>query len=440
MLTRRYSAISRELSGDATFLREIGVAAKQRVNDSGNEFLTKFPLFGMSSIIYKKHKDLLHQAFDMVARDLKRLHDDGVVVGGRKFFAATLGCKGDLKFHHQMGSLCRSYFNVGTKENHPICSLCLAGKEGLNFEDVSDRPPWMETMFQEKPWPEGQAPRLIQIPFEDSCPESFFRLDIFHTWKCGLGRDLTGSTLVCLLQLGYFDNDGEEEEYNFPARLERAFSSFKLWCLANQKSMAIHSFSRSLLNYTNERCFPWFNVKGSDNTLLTSWLLFFVKLSVQSFGHRHLDFERAIIETFESTTVIFDVLHSHPLWMSRACGIRVQHHLAVMVRGYKVLAQEARKLNLVAYGFKPKMHSLDHIGKDLKRQVQSGAPKVFNPMVFGCEANESVVGHLSRLSRRVSSRTVSHRVIDRICIKMKSEFGKYKAKAKLGKLRPRRKR
>ena len=91
----------------------------------------------MSSLVYKKHKRLLHKAFEMVAHDLKRMHKEGIEIGDVVFFAATLGIKGDLKFHHQMGNLSRSYYNVETKVNHPICSLCLAGRSGVDFENVS---------------------------------------------------------------------------------------------------------------------------------------------------------------------------------------------------------------------------------------------------------------------------------------------------------------
>ena len=83
-----------------------------------------------------KHKGLLHKAFEMVAHDLKRMHKEGIKIGDVVFFAATLGIKGDLKFHHQMGNLSRSYYNVGTKVNHPICSLCLAGRSGVDFRKM----------------------------------------------------------------------------------------------------------------------------------------------------------------------------------------------------------------------------------------------------------------------------------------------------------------
>lgn len=81
-------------------------------------------------------------------------------------------------------------------------------------------------MFQEQPWPQGQAPSLAcVVPYQNDCPEAIFRLDLFHCWKCGLGRDLTGSTLVLLLQLEFFDSESDSE-FNFPALLERAFGLF----------------------------------------------------------------------------------------------------------------------------------------------------------------------------------------------------------------------
>lgn len=427
----RYGRISCGHVGDEVFMDAIKVASKQHVNDAGNEFLSKFLLFGMSSLIYKKHKAILKQAFDMVVSDMTALFETGLTIDGHTYYVATLGVKGDLKFHHQMGNLSRSYYNVGTKENHPICSLCLAGQDGILFEDVSDHPPWMETLYLQKPWSAGNAPGLSLLPFQNGCPEALFRLDLFHCWKCGLGRDLTGSTLIVLCQLKYFDYDCDTE-FNLPARLNRAHSNFTLWCKATNKSPALHSFSKALLNYKNQQSFAWFNVKGSDNTLLTAWLLFVMKLSRATHGPRYPELEAAMLETFESAIVVFGVLHSHRLWMKRECSQRVQHHLTIMVRGYKVLALQAQRLSIVAYGIKPKLHAIDHIIKDLKRQLDSGAPRVLNPMAFSCEANESIVGHVSRLARRVSSRLVGTRVIDRICIKTKSLIRKLKAK-----LRPR---
>lgn len=181
----RYGNIGTGHTGDESFNRLVQIAAGQHVNDTGNEFLSKFVCFGMSSLVYKKDKALLKKAFEMVADDLMLLHSTGINVGGKTYWAATCGIKGDLKFFHQIGNLTRSYYNTGVKENHPLCSLCLAGHDAVCFEDVSDTPVWQETMFSERPWAEGNAPSLGCVPFQASCPEAIFRLDLFHCYKLG---------------------------------------------------------------------------------------------------------------------------------------------------------------------------------------------------------------------------------------------------------------
>lgn len=427
----RYLDIGDGHQGNQAFRNAVQLASTQHVNDTGNEFLSKFLLFGMSSLVYKKEKGFLTRAFDMVADDLTMLYEQGITIGDCKFFAATIGVKGDLKFHHQIGNLNRSYYNAGTKEDRPLCSHCLAGHPAVSFEDVSDNPVWLDTMHTQRPWDEGSTPSLARVPFQGSAPEAIFRLDLFHCYKCGIGRDLTGSSIIMLAQLGYFDFE-PDDELNLPARLQRAFGCFHLYCRGTGKSPAIHSFTKSLFNHKNQTSFSWSNVKGSDNTLMTLWLIFFLKLIRQTNGPRHGRLELAMIEVLESAKVAFEIMHSHGLWMDRRCGQRVQHHLTVVVRGYKVLAKIAKEMSLVAFGLKPKLHACDHIGKELKMQLSGDAPRILNPMAFSCEANESVVGHVSRLSRRVSSRTVSSRVLDRVCVKMKSQVIKLRTRQNSG--------
>ena len=278
-------------------------------------------------------------------------------------------------------------------------------------------------MFSEKPW--NHEPVLVQIPFQHGQEEALFRFDCFHCWKLGVGRDLVGSTLVSLALLGYYDFD-EDDTQNLPDRLDRCHSHFRLWCQASGKSPALHYFSQALFNSPNQRSFPWANVKGSDCMLLTSFLLFLVKLAIKngSVKEGHLVFFKIIKETLQSVEVFFSILYSHGLWLSRKCGQRVLHHLMVMLKGYKRLAHESAKLDLVAYSLKPKLHSMRHIAGDIENQLRSGAPKILNILAFSCEPNEDMVGHVARLSRRVSARTVNHRVFDRVCIRMKTLWKK----------------
>ena len=393
------------------------VASNQLVNTSGNCFLSKFLLLGLQSQLYKKNPDLVHQALDLIAQDLTLLLKDGIEVGSSEtFYCAVLGVKGDLKFHYQVGNLTRTYLNTGTKNERAICSLCLAGSPQVPFEELGPpTPAWEATMFREKPW--DNEPSLVQIPFEPGCEESLFRLDSFHCWKVGMGRDLIGSTVITLALLEYLI---------FNQMIQRicrrdskdAHSSFRLWCLANGKSPALHYFSPALFNCSNQRQFPWANVKGSDCMLMTSWLCFVVKLTLNNnlvkLGHSQ--FFQVLLETLGSVEVFFKLLYSHGLWLPPVCAQRALHHVTVMLRGYKWLSQEVRRLNIVAYSLKPKLHAMRHIAGDIEKQLSRNSSKILNPLAFSCEANEDMVGHVARLSRRVSARTVNHRVFDRVCI------------------------
>ena len=418
----RYPEVHND-EGNIFSRRECEVASKQLVNLSGNCFLSKYLLFGMASQQYKAHPDLVHQAMGMVSEDLASLHSQGFRLGSEQYFCATLGVKGDLKFHFQMGHLTRTYLNTGTTNENPVCSLCLAGSPGFPFEDLGPLPRWQDTMFSEKPW--NHEPVLVQIPFQHGQEEALFRFDCFHCWKLGVGRDLVGSTLVSLALLRYYDFD-EDDTQNLPDRLDRCHSHFRLWCQASGKSPALHYFSQALFNSPNQRSFPWANVKGSDCMLLTSFLLFLVNVAIKngSVKEGHLVFFKIIKETLQSVEVFFSILYSHGLWLSRKCGQRVLHHLMVMLKGYKRLAHESAKLDLVAYSLKPKLHSMRHIAGDIENQLRSGAPKILNILAFSCEPNEDMVGHVARLSRRVSARTVNHRVFDRVCIRMKTLWKK----------------
>lgn len=297
----------------------------------------------------------------------------------------------------------------------------MAGAENFPFEELADGAAWEATLHVEKPWDTNDPPAMTRIPFEVGKEETMFRLDTFHGWKLGLGRDLVGSTLIFLALSGYCDAAGDTQ--NMKDRLDRCHSSFRLWCMASKKTAALHYFSQAFFNAQNQRKFPWVNCKGSDTTLLTSWLLLVVKTLVRTCAVQqdHTFFFNILVETLESTETFFDVLYSHGLWLPNTCGQRVLHHLNTMLRGYKLLALECKRLNIVGFSLKPKLHCMRHIAHDMADQLKRG-PIILNVLAHSCEANEDTVGHVARLSRRVSARTVNDRVLDRVCIKMKTQW------------------
>ena len=397
------------------------VAMHQRTNARGHVFLSKFLLFGIASKEFKEEPALLTSVYAVVAEDMSQLFEVGVQAPGKgRFFGAYLGMEGDLKYHHQIGHLERSYYNLGRRHEYPICHLCSAGENRFPFESVHENSEWESSLFLSEPWPEDSPPAIASIPFDPMCRAAAFRLDPFHLWKVGLGRDLTGSGIVVLCQLGKFDF-GSESSKNIDDRLARAHSCFRPWCLGSGKTPALRSFTKNNLNCPDRLTFAWGSWKGSDNTLITKWLLFYItnQMTPGDDAQQQSLFD-ALSQTLSSALTFWSILHSHGLWLDRVCARRLQHHLARTLRGYKVCASRCHALQLAGFSLKPKLHGLAHVNHDLLCQIKSEALFIISPSVFNCESNEDMVGRVSCPARRVSARLVNTRVMERILCKTKA--------------------
>ena len=416
----RYPDLCKLGAADPDTRKAIQVASRQCGNAKGHSYLSKFLCFGMASKEYKEHPELLHQAFKLVAEDTSLLCTEGVAVPSKgRFYGAILGIKGDMKFHHQIGHLQRSYYNLGRKSDYPICHLCGAGGPGVPFDELVASPVWQGSLFTEPPWPQDDPPSLAQIPFDELCQSKIFALDPFHLWKMGTGRDLCGSSVVVLARLGMFDFE-EGCTQNIEDRLARALSCFRLWCVGNSKTPALRTFTKLNFMCKDQSCFPWVNCKGSDTTLLTHWLLFFLRVQIGPVDDSHKRLCSALEQTLQSAIIVWQILHTHRVWLNRPCAQRLEHHLLRALRGFKVAAAECHGLGLAGFGLKPKLHALHHVVKDVESQLNSGALRILNPLVFSCEGNEDMVGRISRLARRVSARCVNKRVFDRLMYKTKA--------------------
>lgn len=305
-----------------------------------------------------------------------------------------------------------------------MCSHCLAGDEAIPFERADYDPIWKSTLHSSRPW--AIAPDISLIKF-----------DLFHLWKVGLGRDLAGSAILVWCRLGLFDDpDPNCQDYkNIEDRLERAHNSFRLWCMANSKSPGLRSFSKAFLNSKSYAHSAWSNSKGSDTTLLNQWLCWFAKLHLQmptqvSMQHEHM--LRTFVHTSQASFDMFDVLYSHGVWLNRSCAKLVYLKILQLMRGYKSLAHQALQLNIVAWGMKPKFHALHYVYFDLRSQLQKGCKLCLNPIVWGNEQNEDTIGRVSRLSKVVSVRTITQRVLNRYFLKKRALLKRHAILGKKG--------
>eukprot|EP00438_Fugacium_kawagutii_P018224 Skav218339 [mRNA] locus=scaffold755:551991:552857:- [translate_table: standard] len=275
-----------------------------------------------------------------------------------------------------------------------------------------------------RPWENDHCPQVAAIPFDLlGRQEGMFRLDLFHLLKVGLSRDVVGSLVVIYSRVGFFD--ANDDPRDFPERLARAHGSFRLWCLQNGKSPGLRSFTRSFFNCESFACSPWSNSKGSDTTLLLGWLRWFTGLKLAT-DPEGMD---TFLKTAKTvTSAILDLHHlceTHGLFLDRACAQLLYCKMMIVAKGYHLLAREACTYRMVGFGLKPKYHGLKHVAFQLRKALLSGAPKILNPNYCSCESNEDHVGKVSSLARKVSTRTIGHRVLERYFLKSKALFDRH---------------
>ena len=92
------------------------------------------------------------------------------------------------------------------------------------------------------------------------------------------------------------------------------------------------------------------------------------------------------------------------------------------LREYTVLAQMSFRRNQKRFALIPKGHYLHHQLLDLLHQSRrcDWCP---NLLLYGCQLEEDYVGRPSRLSRRVSPKTVPLRVLQRSFLALRSAWG-----------------
>ena len=421
---------SESLAEETQSMEAVGLIS---TNYKGHSFLTRYLLFGIPGYLYSNKADLVIAHLEETARDLVSLFTDGIVIGNRRYFASLVGSKGDLKFQaNVVAHLTRSYQNQGTTNARACCSLCMAGTPEYPVEDCSHEPKWAESMFSERPWDEGdEPPPFLKVPFDVEKPEMLYRMDMFHCFKVGVGRDIAASGLVWLCRLGMFDLEGEPK--NVPSRLARCHSWFTLWCRAESKTPALRSFTKTFFNYPKQWSSPWANSKGSDTMLLLQFLKWFLSCRldhVEEAWAAHESMLRLLLRVVTHGIDMADIGYKHPLWMPRECATRLYCTIMVVVRGYKHLAKHFVDHRMAGFRIKPKLHALHHCAYEIRTALHTRAPKILNWVCFACEMNEDHIGHTARMSRKLATKTLGKRLMQRYFLKTKALIRRHFAKRK----------
>ena len=393
----------------------------------GHSFLSKWLLFGLGGWIFKSYPEVTHALYSEVCSDLRDLFYNGLrLEDGSTIYGAVIALKGDMDWHKKAMSLTRSFSRVGISGRGEICHLCEAGSPLHPFEDYTNDPNWLPSLFRSRPWPANSLSPFLRIPYDPTKPEDIIKGDVFHICKVGCFRDIIGGCVIFLCRKAFFDFDGSTKSIH--DRVTRAHSSFRMLSRASGFSPGLRSFSMNLFNMKSLMSAPWCNCKGSDSGLLLRWLVFVLRLQianpvVPNHGG-HLDILQIMLQVCTAALQITSTVHSHRLYMPRVCARRLFVDILRVLRGYQVLGARLLNLRIRAFIQKPKLHALHHLALILKDQLATRNPVVYNPEMYACEGNEDFIGRVSRVSRKVNIRLCDLHVLRRHFLKVRALLNK----------------
>lgn len=401
----------------------------QEHNTKNNSYLTKFVLSILPNDLYKETNGL-ELVLQKVCDDFKELFETGLEIDGQRWFVALTGLKGDLKWYEKIANLKRC-FNKQIGSGLQMCHECEAGSPDMPFEDAGHFPCWRNHLFQNRPW--DVAPTITRIPFEpldeSGKPERVLRRDLFHNSKVGLLRDFVGSSVLLLIFLGYFKDQGPGVSNRRDICLQRAHRHFYLYCLSTGGKPGLRSFSPVFFNAKKQTDYGWVNAKGSDVTLLVKWLAVLVKgLMNDPLAQSHIPTLTSMylgavcVRTWQRT------LYSHGLWLPRHCAMCVYQELYEFLKHYNGLAFRCiNEHSFTGYAMKSKYHMLSHTAQEIAVMLDDPSVEfVPSPLIFSGEMNEDVIGKLARLSRRVDSRLQMKRTLQLYLCKAKAVHRRFR--------------
>jgi len=77
-------------------------------------------------------------------------------------------------------------------------------------------------------------------------------------------------------------------------------------------------------------------------------------------------------------------------------------------------------LGCTGFGLKPKFHGIAHLKYSIRTDLKNGSALILNPIHAGNEQNEDKFGKTSRLSKKLSTRTLTLRILQRYLLKKKA--------------------
>ncbi|CAL1134475.1 unnamed protein product [Cladocopium goreaui] len=361
----------------------------------------------ISGCLPKMSKDeaALQDLLTYTTGDCWRMLEHGVLdADGQRYHAACINAVGDWMWLAKAGNLERSFSNVPKKPlvagSRPkgICHLCLAGRPGFDFENLSSDPAWLGTLFTpgDEPW--KSKPILLSLPHDPARAAGFFAYDVWHAFHLGLGKSFVAAVLACIS-----DRFGAS---TVDARFLELTDLYLQFCDESREPAYITAITKESCGWPDRKTFPngqWHKGHGTTTLLrfLESW-----------FSKNNVADDLILSMCAEAVVVLnrcFHEMYASDLWLEVSACHRIGGIGMQFLCLYQRLALEAFSQSKALFAYLPKCHIVHHIMMGLaKAHVAS-----LNPLTFGVQIDEDFIGKKSRVARRVAPTQVIKRVLQR---------------------------
>ena len=367
---------------------------KQLCNYRGHSFTNRFMIAGLRKPDYCGSNDhVFDSLMTACAFESKSLATEGFIDAyGVQRWLVLLYVTGDWPWLVKSGKLTRSFNCVMKRKEQQkasgICHQCLAGQDGIPWEQIgTKRPHWLTTEFSIAPF---DGPSVFQlVPHCNQQLSGLWTFDFFHTWHLGVCKYFLGGALALLSMV--------EDAGNIDMRFHLLSERYKSWCSMTRHRSHIQKLTKECLTWPTTRDFPvgsWH--KGELSTVLMKFLE--ATLYERTFTEPLLE---KVKEATDAIHISIRKMYRGNLWLSPAESHEISGNGLRFLRRYEALAHEANQRGLNLFGLNPKLHCLHKI---FLRVHFASIKKVpcLNPLAVSCQQCEDFIGRPSRLSRRVA--------------------------------------
>ncbi|CAE7216894.1 unnamed protein product [Symbiodinium sp. CCMP2456] len=419
---------SRKRSIDLSSKRPAEEAIELGINLTGNSGATRFLFSVVSSLVAKTDGQVFEDLMEIWGQELQSLLEHGFHAQESTWRVAILGFTGDSPFVKKVAKTTRSFHNVRKRFSSKgvqkgCCWLCHAGYESADgnihipFEHLGLKgPAWLQTCRLQNPlpWQDGGGALMQHMLYDTAdTPAAFFKADFFHVWHAGVGQDFSSSGLVyamkALFALG-----------SVPKDLDCLNTMLKQYQTRSKDKLHCGKLTEDLLGYNSTRDYPegkW--SKNLDTAVIVRFIIYLLELPEYRATVQNDEILRLILAASKAMGHVISTSLRAEYFMSPGHTETVLQSGYAFLMDYSALVSKCYDRALCLFKLRPKIHYLNHIFLRIYEEWLSEGFAV-NPLAEATFMSEDFVGRAARVSRRVSTRAVAIKTLQRYIFLMKA--------------------